>query len=850
MYYELLSTLDLNKDIIALTANRRLSRHLQEQYTHYQIKAGKKTWISPVILPLNTWLSNCWQHHELNQGFLLSSFEEEVLWQKIQGLSDQTANLTKKAWALVKAWNLPLTELEAEANSEVQCFIQWAYQFESELEKKELISTVELPKRLKTLIPHLHLPQQIILLGFDELVPTIKKFFDALSKKTTISSYLSRSRQKNYIKRISFNEREVEIQTMARWVHKELQNNPSKKIGCAIPTLTKHRSQIYRIFHNVFGSDEYFNISASQPLAQFPLVKIALKILALNPFYIEATELGTLLRSPYINDIGDNAYLAAMLDVKLREKKRRQTNSTFILYHLDKLQKKFPDATLKIRYQKWVFLERPTRSLPPSDWIKYFKKELSALGWPRQRLLDSKEYQQLERWNEMLQEFSRLDLIISSQPRKHALQLLWQLASKTIFQPQSAKNVSIQILGLLETTGLEFDSLWVMGLDNKNWPPAPKPNPFLPISLQCRHQMPHSSFEREKHYAMQLQKRLINSASDIILSASLQDQTVSLSPSFLVLNFPHISIEELRLPFFQTLSEHLIKTKQIEKIEDNQALPIQEGEIIKGGSEILQSQSTCPFQAFAKIRLRAKPLEKPQIGLNAADRGNFVHHALEILWKKIKNWKTLNHYSDTNLEKIVNETINELSLSFDSNSLFFRVEKKRIKHLINRWLLLEKNRPPFNVNQCETNRFIKIGPLNLHVRIDRIDTLQNGNFLIDYKTNDTNQINDWLSNRLKKIQLPLYCTFAARDVIGIAYAEVSRKKMSFKGWLIDEEKPFSNVRTTPVPLKKLLDHWKTVLYQLAIDFSLGKAEVDPFDIKTTCKFCGLHSLCRVREQNE
>ena len=850
MYCELLSTLNLDKDIITLTANCRLSRYLQEQYAHYQIKAGKKAWISPEILPLNTWLSNCWQHYELTQGFLLSSFEEEVLWQKILGLSDQTANLTKKAWKLVKSWNLSLKELEAESDSEVQCFIQWAYQFEAELEKHKLISTVELPKHLETLIPHLNLSQQLILLGFDELVPTMRQFFDVLEKKTTISSYLSGSRQKNCIKRVSFKERETEIQTMARWAYKELRDNPSKKIGCAIPTLTENRSQIYRIFQNVFRSDKYFNISATEPLAHFPLVKTALKILALNPFYIEVTEFGTLLRSPYINHIGDNAYLAAMLDVKLREKKQWQTNSTFILYHLDKLQKKFPAATLKIRYQKWMSLKRPTENLSPSDWIRYFKKELSALGWPRQRPLDSKEYQQLERWNKMLQEFSRLDLIISSQTRKHALQLLWQLAGKTIFQPQSAQSTPIQILGLLETTGLEFDSLWIMGLDNKNWPPPPKLNPFLPISLQHRHQMPHSSFKRETDYALQLQKRLINSASNTIVSASLQDQDIQLSPSPLVLNFPHISIEELHLPFFKTLSEHLFKTKQMEKIEDNQALPLQKGERIKGGSGILQSQSTCPFQAFAKIRLRAKPLEQPQIGLNAADRGNFVHHALEVLWKKIKNWQTLANYSSIELETIVDETINELSLSFDSDSLFFRVEKKRIKHLIKRWLLLEKNRPPFNVNQRETNRLVKIGPLNLHVRIDRIDTLQSGNFVIDYKTNNNNQVNDWLGNRLKKVQLPLYCAFAACNIVGIAYAEVSRKKMSFKGWLTDEEKPFSNVRTAPFPLKTLLNHWKTILYQLAIDFSLGKAEVDPFDIKTTCKFCDLHSLCRVREQNE
>ncbi len=246
--------------------------------------------------------------------------------------------------------------------------------------------------------------------------------------------------------------------------------------------------------------------------------------------------------------------------------------------------------------------------------------------------------------------------------------------------------------------------------------------------------------------------------------------------------------------------------------------------------------------------MRAKPFKQPQIGLSDSNRGNFVHRALDVLWKKIKNWQNLINYSDTELETLIDETINKLSFSFGSDSIFFRVERKRIKRLIKRWLLLEKNRPPFNVSQRETDRFIKIGPLNLHIRIDRIDIVKGGNFIIDYKTNDKNQVTDWLGNRLKNVQLPLYCTFAVRDVVGIAYAEVASKKMSFKGWLVSEEQPFDNIGSAPLPWKSLLDHWKTILHQLAIDFSLGKAEVNPFDIKTTCKFCGLHPLCRVGEE--
>lgn len=841
MYCKLLPTLDQNT--IILTANRRLSRYLLEQYAQYQIKAGLKAWLKPKILPLNTWLSHCWQHCESTDGFLLSDIQEEILWQKIIGLSPQTANLAKRAWQLIKSWDLSLNEIELEANSEVQCFVQWAYQFETELKKQNLINAVELPKQLKDLIPYISLPPQIILIGFDEFVPSIQKFLDAISKKTVISCYLTHHHKKPNVRRISFKEQEEEIQTMALWAYTNWKKNISKKIGCVIPNLTEYRSQIFRIFKSVIGSDKHFNISAGQPLAHLPLVKTALKILSLNPLNIELTELGTLFCSPYLNSTSDNSYLAAMLDVRLRETKRLyQTHST-ILYHLHELEKKFPNSTLKTRYQKWLTLEHPQGALLPSEWLKHFTKELTALGWLGQRQLDSKEYQQLERWNKMLQEFVKFDNLILPQTRKQAIQLLWQLASTTLFQPKSDEDPPIQILGLLETTGLEFDSLWIMGLDNKNWPAAPNPNPFLPIYLQRRYQMPHSSFQRESAYASKIQQRLIKSASEVILSASLQDKEVQLSPSPLIIKFPEVTIEKLLLPFFETSTEKLFKTKYIEKKDDNQGPPLQKYEYIKGGSKILQSQSACPFQAFAQIRLQAKHLEQHKIGLSEIDRGNFLHQVLDVIWKKIKNWKSLINYSDSGLETLIEETINESSFSEDS--IFFLVEKKRVKNLIKHWLLLEKKRPPFYVSQRETDRFVKIGQLSLRIRIDRIDTVMGGKLIIDYKTNNKNQVSDWLGNRLKNIQLPLYSSFSALNVVGVAYAEVTSKKISFKGW-ISEDKPFDNVTPAPIPWETLLNHWKTILNQLAIDFSVGKAEVNPFD-KNTCKFCGLHSLCRVGE---
>ena len=64
---------------------------------------------------------------------------------------------------------------------------------------------------------------------------------------------------------------------------------------------------------------------------------------------------------------------------------------------------------------------------------------------------------------------------------------LWHtMGRETLFQAESP-DTPIQILGPLESTGLTFDALWLLGLDDYNWPPAPQSNPLLPNRLQRVH---------------------------------------------------------------------------------------------------------------------------------------------------------------------------------------------------------------------------------------------------------------------------------------------------------------------------------------------------------------------------
>ena len=111
------------------------------------------------------------------------------------------------------------------------------------------------------------------------------------------------------------------------------------------------------------------------------------------------------------------------------------------------------------------------------------------------------------------------------------------MAAETVFQPQSSIK-PVQILGILEAAGMSFDAVWLLGMDDKNWPPAPRPNPLLPAGLQRELGMPQASAEHELAFATGLMQGLERSAGTLIASYAQADADQPLLPSPLIAAWP------------------------------------------------------------------------------------------------------------------------------------------------------------------------------------------------------------------------------------------------------------------------------------------------------------------------
>jgi ATP-dependent helicase/nuclease subunit B len=126
------------------------------------------------------------------------------------------------------------------------------------------------------------------------------------------------------------------------------------------------------------------------------------------------------------------------------------------------------------------------------EWARTALELLDVIGFPGERTLDSGEHQVLQKLHETVAAFATLDRVAGRMRFGEALERLSRMARETLFQPE-APDVPVQILGVLESAGMQFDHLWVSGLTDEAWPLAARPTPLIPVALQRSAGVPEAS---------------------------------------------------------------------------------------------------------------------------------------------------------------------------------------------------------------------------------------------------------------------------------------------------------------------------------------------------------------------
>ncbi len=856
---------------IVLTPNRRLSAHAIKKYNRLQHEKNISCWSSLDALPFSSWIQRCFQNYA-NENietlpFILTPTQEIILWEEIIRQSAQaehllqvsgTAELIQSAWVILKQWRFPITHPELNSTEDAAHFQEWAKQFQTRCQKYHWLDSSALIEYVTDLIQKkkIKLPKNIYLFGFTELTPQQEFLFAECKTQGCTLIQPTSHKISTHTKKINLLDEETELLTMAKWAKSLHENNSNVSIGCIVPNLEKKRDHIVRVFSRVFSDEKKFtlnplsfpfNISAGKPLTSYPIIHCAFQLLSLADEFISHETISELLHTPFIGDAEKEKIQRYKWDIALKQQPLTIIFKTIL--NDDEAPAKF-----KKHFNELIhFFETLPHQLKISEWTAIFNKALTLAGWPGERSLNSQEYQLVHRFLDLLNEFSQLEKILPNVSYKTALHYFNRMASKTIFQIQSP-DAPIQILGLLEATELNFDAVWITGMDDQTWPPTPKPNPFIPLHLQKKLNMPHASSDRELHYCRELLNQLKNTAKQVFFSYAQQTADTPLRPSALIHDIPDITLEKLSLAEFTSPEKNIYDTKQIELLKDENGPPIQSNEKIRGGTSIFKLQAACPFKSFSELRLHAKAIESPQLGLKATERGTLLHETLQLIWAKLKNHKTLCSYSESELISLVQESVSAALAPFGKMSRYLLLESQRLEKLVLRWLEYEKSRPPFEVIAREKETKATVANIPITLRIDRIDAFPDGSqLIIDYKSGKQNNIKYWFTERPEEPQLPLYSIVHPEKTAGIVFAQISAEKMQLMGvsqnnLALSSVKLLSDVKyTTATSWSEQLTAWKKTLENLAHAFCKGKASVHPKQPNETCRHCHLHSLCRIYE---
>lgn len=817
------TTMSSSLPTIYITANSRLTQTLKQSAFAQQ---SDLVAVTPQIMTLPQWWEQYEQACLLRGEFLndnvasdshakkvLTAFEAHLIWEKVLERESQKRldehgqpldllNLSSTAKQLYQAWGYWMEWLSDEQRDglvdqhleaeEVKLFKACLEAYQAELKAQGWQDGIlRQRQRLQWLKEgkrgSITQPCRFELHGFDEITPIMQNWQACLESLgcEVVEYSVSTKTPPETVAIYSALDQKDEVQQVALWSVQQwqrlLQSKPAHtiKIGIIAPNLNDYKAPITRALneqlalmkqqhlplHNT-ATESLFNLSLGTPLSEVALVQnalLTLKLFCQPKRSCSYNDWSAWLISPYTTS---DLVKRQQADAKLRA----QQWASFKWPTL--LASDISDALPKSLQQKlrsWLAVvdskatTESVKKLGVAEFVDLVSDCLETLNWCGSRTLISEEHQQYTAWVDTLERFRHLTETQGAQPLSYWLVVLQQFIAEAVHQSQSKGLQPIQVMGMLEAGGQQFDALWVVGLNDEAWPRVPNPNPFLPMLLQRTHKMPRCDAQKELLYAQQVTERLYHSAPQQVWSYAMQQGEAEMLVSPLLETGRFQDALSYERQAYQTLAQASYQQRTaLDWVLDNRGpeipINVDGSERAPGGTGILQAQSQCPLMAFIDFRLGARnSLKMVEDGLQQTNQGTLIHEILEHFWLEFKTQPKLLTLSDDELHSALHDHIERsfegLSNAFDAH--YLQLEQARIFELLCQWMELEKQRPAFTVIDNEQEREIDLAGIKFRVVVDRIDLVDGQQVVLDYKTGRAN-INSLLTSPIKAPQLAVY----------------------------------------------------------------------------------------------
>jgi len=859
-----------------VAASERGVRAVANAYHRARQAEGLTAWPAPDVRDWQSFALSEWQKRNRDARMVLNSLQEQALWAEIvkdrhgeaasfPGTLHRLALMAMDAHRLICSYAPQYLDTKTRRawQQDAGAFSDWLATFDEECHRLECVSPARLALELaEALTNEMAQRSELLLAGFDRILPAQTAFLSAWGPWREAGSG-------DAAKDVSFFEaadKREELAACALWCKRELTANPASRLLVVTQNEARNRGEIERALLRYAEPEDrsgtgkqLFEFSLGVPLAQTALGRAALLTLRWLSDAITETEIDWLLSTGQIAANVDETRALTEFMRGLRRRNLQRTEWNLTSWITQRGADQLPEAWLRRMTQAKRDLENETRQTRSHlEWVELAKQLLEIAGWPGGRPLCSEQHQVTEHLKRVMDDCSSLGFDGERVPWREFVDTLERAATQALFAPES-KGAPILIAGPAQSAGLEVDGIWFLGANEDAWPAAGATHPFLPIGVQREARMPHAAALFDWELAQAMTVRLLASAPQVNFSYARQAEDVEARPSRLITKIagpPQELPGELR-----PAGECALAT---EEWIDQTAVPFPGGKV-RGGAGVLTAQSQCPFKAFVTARLGAESWDAAEAGLTASQRGKLLHAVLKLAWDSnqggVSSHAALMAIADLRgfVEERVQRAMAEELTNGEREAMpprYLELEHVRLTNLVTEWLRYERTRANFTVAGTEVDRVPQIESLNMRLRMDRVDRLEDGKLLvIDYKTGMVDR-KSWDLPRPDDVQLPLYAGFALNEDAecgGLVFAKIRAGEIAFDGRVRDAKSTLLPAvgANSALAKKKLteqdLAEWREYIEQMARDFVAGGAKVDPRDREHTCKNCGLQTLCRIAE---
>ncbi|HEV2270662.1 MAG TPA: PD-(D/E)XK nuclease family protein [Steroidobacteraceae bacterium] len=845
-----------------------------------QLAERKQVWTTPDSLPLEGWLlreverdaANIYSKRSVPR--VLAAAEEWLLWRQCTAEATDGLDLVNRASlaeslrrASGLAADLRIDPQAGGSNGTEAGLLATVHR--AVMQRCIALGAVPLPAALAS-VPSVGDGRPVVLAGFLAPSPRLRSIAAARAQQGFDTAYSAAGDAGMLaLPRVELPADESEeLERIAQWCRERLTAQADARLLILLPGSAGRRERLAALIRQGFlgqwplatagldagESTSLVAIEGGQPLASLPMVAHALGSLAL----LAGEALGIerfleWLRAPWWTEPSPAA--RARLDLWLRERGRLRLDLASLRTVLQRVP---PTLALPAKVIS-TLLEHGAKTVgassgSPREWSEKLDAALRIMGWPGDPKRGSAEQQTLARFHELLEELGQLSLTTRTLPLDVAVQWLTERASLTPYRPAD-DDAAVTISPAYLDPVVQYDGVWVAGLNADSFPQPVAPDPFLPLPAQIAAGWPAATAAGRLEEARALVAAWRAAGAELVLSAAARAADIELLPSPL--------LEEWRTPappYSKTrasiwLPARMHRPGMLTEWRDDLGVAWSSQLPLPSGTRSLELQNQCPFRAYAELRLGSQQLGVPEPGIAPDARGQLLHAALQQLWDRLGDSRALLALSPQALDEQIGACVADAAakLAAAGGEALPRPalarECRRTARLIRKLLDIERGRAPFRMRHTEYESRLRLAGQEVRLRIDRLDALASGGLaILDYKSG-RRVTPDWYGDRPSHPQLLAYLAAVGEEVVALATVNVTAREVRFDGIAASEDllPKVTGVKAaagqSQAAWQSQVQEWRGLVERLAGAFAAGQAAVDPKP--HACDYCHVATVCRV-----